>query len=212
MEKIDYKAIVDQAIGEKPKLTQRYFRGNLLCLKWGHEIWSAKSNHKERPKHVLSEDETAYFIDISPEYAGKEVVIQGSYGDLYGKAGSGGGYSVAFLDGSNEVAWINENQMEFISTGGEHLFQTINENKDKRRLDMCVSIVEVLATEELSEGIAFDVRANKTLEFDVNYFGFDSLDSNYFTPYRVISKKNGVYKIAPVIKTKTVCAKYLKKN
>jgi hypothetical protein len=111
---------------------QKYFRGNLLRLKWGHEIWSAKSNYKERPKHILAEDNTTYFIDISPELTGKEVVIKGSYGDLYGEAGSGGGYSVAFLDGSNEVSWISENQMEFIDVGGEHLFQTINENKAKR--------------------------------------------------------------------------------
>jgi hypothetical protein len=187
---------------------QKYFRGNLLRLKWGHEIWSAKSNYTERPKNVLSENETAYFIDIIPEWAGKEVVIKGSYGDLYGTAGNGGGYHVNFLDGSNEAAWISENQMEFIELGGEHLFQTINENKLNRKLDMCVSLVEVLATDNTDGGIAFNIKTNKPMVVGADYKGLKDLETNHYRSYCVAEEANGVYKVVPHWDTVKTCDNY----
>jgi hypothetical protein len=187
---------------------QKYFRGNLLRLKWGHKIWSAKSNRKERPEHVLSEDETVYFIDISPELMGKEVVIKGSYGDLYGEAGSGGGYSVAFLDGSNEVAWIEENQMDFIEVGGEHLFQTINENKHQRRLEKSIVVLEVLEDKSSGSGQLYKIKTNKPMIKDRLYTGRYDFKSPYVCTYRVISKKGNTHIVAPIRTFEKGCVLY----
>lgn len=189
---------------------QKYFRGNLLKLKYGHAIWVSKSDKTEKPNNIISEDDSHYIIDISPEWADKEVVIKGSYGDLYGKAHSGGGYSVAFLDGSNEVSWIDESQMEFIDKGGEHLFDTINSNKLNRLLEKSIVVLEVIEDKSTDKGSLFVVRTNKPMEVGSVYKGRYDVEDNYIYNYMVVSKHKleNTYTIAPVVDKKQECVVY----
>jgi hypothetical protein len=61
----------------------------------------------------------------------EKAVIEGSYGDLYGTKGTGGRYSVIFIENGNSLAWVDERDMVLIDQGGEYLFQLARENKDK---------------------------------------------------------------------------------
>jgi hypothetical protein len=174
---------------------QKYFRGNLLKLKWGQKIW-------------LHEAEETEFKDIRPEMASKEVVIQGSYGDLYGKPHSGGGYSVAFLDGSGTRSWVDEEQMEFIDNGGEHLFDTINENRHQRLLDRSIQVLEIIEDKSTDSGNMFVVKTDKPMIVNAIYKGRYDVESNYIYTYVVLSGKNNIYTIAPVVNRIQDCVKY----
>ena len=97
--------------------TQKYQRGNLVEVLFGHPIWSSK-NGKTTIK------------DMRPEQVGKKAIIVHSYNDEYG-GGNVKDYSIMFLDTGNTVAWKTENQLKFLNKGGEHLFEEAKQNRER---------------------------------------------------------------------------------
>ncbi len=80
---------------------QKFKQGDRAILLVGHKIWSNKEGD----------------IDIMPELVGKEVIVQGSYNDLYG-SGDTSKYDVIFAEDGAEIAWIPEEHLELIN---EHI-------------------------------------------------------------------------------------------
>lgn len=61
---------------------------------------------------------------------GSLAIIEGSYAELYW-GDNRSDYSIVFLDNGGSLAWVDEANMEFVDTGGEHLFEQALENKEK---------------------------------------------------------------------------------
>ena len=99
---------------------QKYKRGTLVRITFGHPIWSMENG--ERVTH-----------DMSPEEVGKEAIIEYSYKERYGGSSedSANSYSIVFLEDGNSTAWKQLSQIEYVSEGGEHLFEQAKANRDK---------------------------------------------------------------------------------
>jgi hypothetical protein len=67
----------------------------------------------------------------SQENVGKLGVIEYSYGEKYGNGTCSGGYSVIDYETGSSSSWWNENQLEFIEEGGEHLIKECERKSDE---------------------------------------------------------------------------------
>ena len=99
--------------------TQKYHRGNLVEVLFGHPVWSSKGGKTTTE-------------DMSPEEVGQKAIIQYSYADEYGGSNVKD-YSIMFMETGSTVAWKTENQLKFIDKGGEHLFEEAKQNGEKQR-------------------------------------------------------------------------------
>lgn len=95
-------------------MEQKFKRGNKVKVLRGHMIWSNKQG----------------MLDMSPGRVGKEAIIIGSYKDQFGGKGNTGTYTIMFCDTGSEVSWYDNNELEFIEEGGEHLItELLNKKK-----------------------------------------------------------------------------------
>lgn len=72
---------------------------------------------KEKPDHVVKEDEEIYYHDIKHSLIGKEGIVKGSYADIYGliSTPTERDYHRYHVDGiTGKCAWYNEDQLELI--------------------------------------------------------------------------------------------------
>lgn len=86
-------------------MEQKFKRGNLVKVLVGQQVWASTERLK----------------DISSDYVGKTAVIEYSYAEKYGGDNTNS-YSIMFTDTGSTLAWKNDNELEFIDEGGEHLF------------------------------------------------------------------------------------------
>jgi hypothetical protein len=85
---------------------------------YGHPIFFMKKGFKEdwkkdQPDNIIQENETMWWVDMSPEEVGQEATVEGSYTDLYGGKDKKPTYSLIRNNGS-KCAWFDEQQLELI--------------------------------------------------------------------------------------------------
>lgn len=86
-------------------MEQKFKRGNLVKVLVGQQFWTS----------------TEGFKDISSDYIGKTALIEYSYSEKYGGSNTNS-YSIMFTETGSTLAWKNDNELELIDEGGEHLF------------------------------------------------------------------------------------------
>ena len=144
-------------------MEQKFKRGNKVKILFGSPMWTI-----ENGKTTIS--------DSQPEDIGKEVLIIGSYNDLYGGGGMSK-YKVMYCDTGNTSAWKHENNLEFIEEGGEHLIdQAKAKAEEKFKFDT-----------DLTQLVSIWVEKQGRLSSDTILFLFDKIG------FRSVFLLNGEY-------------------
>jgi len=100
---------------------QKFKRGDIVKRNVGHIIWQSKPN-----------EEGVDWIDIEPESANKEAVIEYSYFEKFGGDDSDKNkYSIIMLDTGGSSAWHSD--LTFVREGGEGIWNEIAETEKKRK-------------------------------------------------------------------------------
>lgn len=99
-------------------MEQKFKRGNLVKILVGHLIW-------------VSTPEGGESRDISPKDIGRLGIIKSSYAEEHRPDSTNEQdyqkYSVVYQDTGSSIAWKNDNELEFIDIGGEHLLEEAKE-------------------------------------------------------------------------------------
>lgn len=82
---------------------QKYTFGDICkIVNYGHKMYNIDINGKYS------------VIDISPEYIGREVMIDHSSSFMNGLGSTVYTYSTIYTDSASPIAWLHEDQLEFV--------------------------------------------------------------------------------------------------
>lgn len=122
----------------------------------------------------------------------REAVLEYSYGQKYGNGDTYGGWKILFLDNGTSLAWVYEDQMDFISTGGVELIDVAKKTRieiEKRNTDLKY-IKQIICNKKQQNSISSDsiLKLFNEIKFNTSFLR----NGEYFCLW------NDWYKLEPI--------------